>query len=94
MNVAETKEFRAGVYGSGVLIARGRGMCKDCRLLDTATRKVFPSGLIRLGRCVAHPIQPNGKWDDDWCDMMQNTIEPELNEIGNPVQAFIFAAKE
>lgn len=94
MNMAETKDFVVGWPMNHAAVARGRGMCKDCKLLDTSTREVFPNGMTHQGSCVAHPIQPNGKWDDDWCDMMQHAIREELNEHGKPIAAFVFSARD
>jgi hypothetical protein len=93
MTAEDKSEFRVG-WGRGVLVAKGRGKCVDCKLLDTSTREVFPGGTIRRGRCIPHPIQPNGKWDDDMCDIMQTTTTPELNEAGESVQAFTFSPRE
>ena len=92
--MAKTRDLRVGPGKTGLLIARGQGRCKDCKLLDNSSREDFPNGMIRQGRCVAHPIQPNGKWDADWCDLWQWAIKPELNDAGEPVYAFVFAAKD
>lgn len=70
------------------------GKCKNCKLLDTSSREEFPDGKVRQGSCVAHPIQPNGKWDEDRCDMIQYGLERELDSDNKPGQMFVFAAKD
>jgi hypothetical protein len=85
--MGETKDFYVG-YGPGAqIVATGRGRCSECKHLDTTTREVFLDGNIRLGRCAMLPIQPNGKWNDDWCDI----ITPEKDKDG--VKSFQFATK-
>jgi hypothetical protein len=87
-------EMRVGWPNNNALKARNRGMCKNCKLLDTSTRQEFPDGNIMVGCCVAHPVQPNGKWNDDYCDMIQHAVNQELNEWGESIGEFVFAAKE
>jgi len=94
MTMAETRDLVVGWPMNHVVAARGQGMCKDCKFLDTTTRETFPYGMVRQGRCSVHPVQPNGKWGDDYCDMTQNPIKEELNEWGKPIEAFVFSAKD
>jgi len=56
--------------GHPFVIGYRRGKCRNCAFLDPSTREEFPNGMVRQGRCIPHAVQPNGRWDEDYCDIV------------------------
>ena len=86
-------DFRVG-YGKGYLEATGKGKCIDCKFLDTTSREMFPDLVVRQGRCTKMLMQPNGRWDSDTCNQMEDNPNGAINEIGEKVKRFAFRPKE